>query len=949
MEASPYAHATSLLMSLNLQRERAQFCDCVVRQRQSPGQLYPAHKCVLAASSPVLASILSSTGALVELQAPCLSGSVLALILEYIYTGTLPYTRSHQHYYSLLSAACHLQMDELQETLKAWQRTEVNDADKTNASTGTVNQPYASSLDRGDHQYSANVETCDEAQIHSASRDSCIKCGETDTRGASSINGANRHSRRDVSTLSDVSMCCSTSEPCTESRGNTGNWRQVTILTPQELIQNIPCTAEVHGVSKVDKEVQRDQFHSAGTVIPEKTWQKRTEGDLVRTNEDRKNSCSSSPSSPHPCCGAVPVIRHSSRAAMLQLAGVSAVPPYHPVSQLSVNSSRAPVSQSASIHNDSIDQGITTKHKNHYEVQNQDYENKKTHTGTQCWDYQNSSDQCAMQALCYKSSADQSDMLEQDYNSSNVGCFMKQNDEQLDNTLSHITDLNDHHAHCDLFQNKNHTKHLRDDSVTQNKVCSDFMRGFKHKTELSFDDLPSKHQSLYWSDCHDVSMSAGADELSQYPRTMQDSDTRSDSNCEDCCPTGNTKEEHSYSSRSPAEINRQDLHCKVNGPKTDWYPKDNRGTVMEDERQSSDVCLPFSTTPESNLDNVTGGFFAFERRTSLDHEKISDTEITEPHLTFTMPVDSNMSDSIYSLAGQSYHGHLHYHCLPQEDTHFMHEDSDHKCSHTSHPDHSDQSSDEEEAMSLSSPGHSPLRQHYATAMTDQVLLLDISAKPAEMHVSHGSEEEERSDTFGNGVRNNDKEQGNEGGVDKRNIRARKKFGAESFDEGDTQSWVAATNFGEGKFVGKDQCRPGADAIRKAGTVEEVSNPKEGENQSCTLTVCSPLSVPDTVQASKSSTLSVCIAPTLSASMPTNISAHLSTPLHQPFQCSLCDRSFSQRGSLNRHVRSHLGVRPFPCPCCPMTFSRQYRVTEHMRVHQRGTLRNDFHKPPTSSI
>lgn len=56
---------------------------------------------------------------------------------------------------------------------------------------------------------------------------------------------------------------------------------------------------------------------------------------------------------------------------------------------------------------------------------------------------------------------------------------------------------------------------------------------------------------------------------------------------------------------------------------------------------------------------------------------------------------------------------------------------------------------------------------------------------------------------------------------------------------------------------------------------------------------------------------------------------------QPYQCTLCDRAFSQRGSLNRHMRSHLGVRPYSCPHCPMTFSRQYRVTEHMRVHQRG--------------
>ncbi|XP_047435735.1 zinc finger and BTB domain-containing protein 34-like [Mugil cephalus] len=195
-------HAASLLAYLNIQRQQAQFCDCVLRQRQSPGQLYSAHRCVLAASSPVLASLLSSTGALVELQAPCLTDSVLALLLEYIYTGALPHTHSQQLYYSLLTAACHLQMDKLEEDLRTWQQSEVNAVDTEHASTGVENQSYkttntvngtsvhtmrdlpptsstdafrrpevrdtssmqstASSPERATHQYSASMETCDE-------------------------------------------------------------------------------------------------------------------------------------------------------------------------------------------------------------------------------------------------------------------------------------------------------------------------------------------------------------------------------------------------------------------------------------------------------------------------------------------------------------------------------------------------------------------------------------------------------------------------------------------------------------------------------------------------------------------------------------------------------------------------------------------------------------------
>ncbi|XP_077421028.1 uncharacterized protein LOC144051106 [Vanacampus margaritifer] len=110
-------HAASLLASLNHQREQANLCDCVLRQRQNPAHLYPAHKCILSASSPVLASILSSTGSLVDLQAPCLADSVLELVLDFIYTGVPPPARSWQQYRDLLAAARLLEMEQLREVL----------------------------------------------------------------------------------------------------------------------------------------------------------------------------------------------------------------------------------------------------------------------------------------------------------------------------------------------------------------------------------------------------------------------------------------------------------------------------------------------------------------------------------------------------------------------------------------------------------------------------------------------------------------------------------------------------------------------------------------------------------------------------------------------------------------------------------------------------------------
>ncbi|XP_028258611.1 uncharacterized protein LOC114433971 [Parambassis ranga] len=860
MEVAPSAHkvnghAASLLAHLNLQREQAQFCDCVLRQGQNPGQLYPAHRCVLAASSPVLASILSSTGALVELQAPCLSDSVLALLLDYVYTGDLPFTYSQQQHFSLLTAACYLQMDELQQALSAWQQTWLDTADNADASTVMNSQQYkhtnegtvcdlpsasggtfrghimpgtAGVLDSED-QHSANVEIFDKGQLHLVSQESRNKEVETGTR--SSKDGANHCSRTNASTLS---TCHNGFDDC----------RQATSLTPHSFSQHIRCTNEVCDVCGTDKKVQKDLFYAAGTVKPE-VQQISIDEKLVRTPELRT---SSSPPSSHPCCGAVPVICHSSRAAISQLAEVCGALPYHP----------APKAPLPLLTGTDDVEGIPKKHEDQYGAQNED---------------------------------------------------------------------------C--------TQHVRHDSIPQKNMCN---KGLQNGADYDFEDFPTKHKRI---DCFE-SLATNREEQDESATVpVEDSNTGSDSHCEDFCPDGEMETENGYG--YPADMDIQDSHhtpyeakpntCGADISTSDAnsnqhaYHRQNMHVAMENKERSANLCQPVSNTSPGS---------PFECHISLQPERNPGTEIA-----FTTFVDSNIQhETTCGAVVHSYHGHLHYHCLQETDMHLLHGGSDHQHSQPSPSDPSDVSSNEDEVGTFGSLD----QQHCATETTEQVLLLDISTKPAELLVTckHTSDTDEvrKKDTFKTDTRKQDRARRE---VEMKITTPRAKLEVGNFDETEIQSWDKHAQVEERKLAGTAPKMPGANVIQRAPAEGAVSTLKEGENQISTWTVFSQPGMPDSVQASVSSSLSVCIPSTLSASMPTNVSAHLSPPVHHPFQCSLCDRSFSQRGSLNRHVRSHLGVRPFPCPRCPMTFSRQYRVTEHMRVHQRCALGNNFHNCPDSAV
>ncbi|GFV93222.1 gastrula zinc finger protein [Trichonephila clavipes] len=55
-------------------------------------------------------------------------------------------------------------------------------------------------------------------------------------------------------------------------------------------------------------------------------------------------------------------------------------------------------------------------------------------------------------------------------------------------------------------------------------------------------------------------------------------------------------------------------------------------------------------------------------------------------------------------------------------------------------------------------------------------------------------------------------------------------------------------------------------------------------------------------------------------------------IRRPFQCLECDKAFTQKVNLQRHMRIHTGELPFPCEVCNKRFRQQSNLRQHQRTH-----------------
>lgn len=55
---------------------------------------------------------------------------------------------------------------------------------------------------------------------------------------------------------------------------------------------------------------------------------------------------------------------------------------------------------------------------------------------------------------------------------------------------------------------------------------------------------------------------------------------------------------------------------------------------------------------------------------------------------------------------------------------------------------------------------------------------------------------------------------------------------------------------------------------------------------------------------------------------------------KPYDCSICNKSFSDPSARRRHVASHSGKKPFTCSFCSLSFTRLDNLKTHAKTHNK---------------